>query len=95
MPEQTPEERMRARIKGATTHAQQSLTTYQQLALSALEHSLSKEASEQAALSSDLMKMWAQGLRDAAFGWATWSELMSEYSKAAPASAVPDEDGPG
>jgi hypothetical protein len=94
VPDKTPEERMTERIKAATTHAQLSLNTYQQLALSALDHSLSKDSSKQAALSSDVVKIWAQTLRDAAFGWATWSALMTDYSKVAPPPAAPEEGGP-
>jgi hypothetical protein len=88
--DKTPQQRMQETIAEATTHAQQSLDTYEKLTKAAIEHSLAKD--EQADLTNDLMQVWAQNLRDAAYGWATWASLMADYAKAAPPATSPGDD---
>ena len=90
MADKTPEQRMKETIAKATKHGQQSLATYETLAKAAVEHSLAKD--KQGDLTNDLMQIWAQNLRDAAFGWTTWAALMADYSKAAPPATSPGDD---
>jgi hypothetical protein len=89
--DKTPEQRIKETIENATKHGAQSLATYETLAKAAVDHSLTKD--KQADLTNDLMKLWAQSVRDVAFGWATWASLMTAYSEAAPPAQPPG--GPG
>ena len=91
MPDTTPEQRMKETIAKATKHGQQSLATYEALAKAAVEHSLSKD--KQAELTNDVLLIWAQTLRDAAFGWSTYAALMTDYSQAVPPAAPPPGAG--
>jgi hypothetical protein len=84
-----PEQRMKETIAKATKYGQQSLATYETLAKAAVDHSLSPD--KQGDLTRDVLQIWAQTLRDAAFGWTTWASLMTDYSQAAPPTSPGDD----
>jgi hypothetical protein len=90
MPDKTPEERLEEKIDDATEHAAKSLAQYATRTKSAVRYLSSPDEVDGSTVFKDLTFIWAQMVKDTAYGWLTAYNMAQDVSEIVPRAGEPD-----
>jgi hypothetical protein len=91
MPDQTPEERLEQKINEATAHCAESLEQYATRTKSAVRYLSEPDEVDSSTVFKDLTFVWAQMVKDTAYGWMTAYNMATDISEIVPTATEPDE----